>query len=110
MDLRTIADLIISAILLGALGAGSRGLWVFGKAHEQAIATLRETCAREIASLKEAHGRELTARDREIEARDRRLEAANVTEARLIEMALRSTVAGEKTATAAEKLATKGPV
>jgi hypothetical protein len=56
---------------------------------------------RALAALQTAHDRELAARDREVADRDRRLELANVTESRLIEMALRSTQAGEKAADAA---------
>jgi hypothetical protein len=59
---------------------------------------LLATHERALAALQESHNRELAARDREVADRDRRLELANVTESRLIEMALRSTQAGEKAA------------
>lgn len=72
------------------------------KSKDAHAANQAADCAREIANLKEAHARELAARDREIADRDRRLEVASVTEARLIEMALRTTVTGERAASAAE--------
>lgn len=73
------------------------------KTSESQIAALVEECARSIADLKEAHVREMAACTRELAERDRRLEAANVTESRLIEMALRSTAAGEKIGSAARE-------
>lgn len=67
------------------------------KSKDAAMAQQAADCARELA-----------ARDREIKTRDDRLEAAHITETRLIEIALRSTAAGEKAADVAATATTRG--
>lgn len=67
------------------------------RSKDHQIEACRADCAREIEALQAAHLRELIDRDRQIEG-------LNVTESRLIEMALRSTAAGERVALTAEKV------
>lgn len=67
------------------------------RSKDRQVEACREDCVRALATLAEAHVRELADKDRQIEG-------LNITESRLIEMALRSTAAGERVALTAEKV------
>lgn len=80
------------AALLTVVGVPVGIMWrQHVKTVDEDRAALVAAHEREIANLREAH-------EREIADRDRRLEASSVTETRLIEMAFRSVMAGEKAA------------
>lgn len=98
VDLAKQLGIPVSLAVLGVWALVS-GRVIARPSHDAIVAN----CTRELANLKEAHARELATLNREIVDRDRRLELAGVTETRLIEMALRSTAAGEKIGSAAKE-------
>lgn len=109
--IKVLLDLGLTAALVYALIAGSRRVWVFGHVHRDSLDQFTQRLSErdtQLADEREQHHRELADRDRLIaqiraDCDRERAEWVSVRD-RLIEMALRSTTAGEKVAATAERI------
>lgn len=96
MDLLALIRDLGAPVAMAAIGVWAlvTGRVIARPSHDVIVAN----CGRELANLKEAHIRELAGKDEVIADLHRRVEAGDITSARVMEMAFRSVLAGEKAA------------